>query len=139
MPKRATGLTQGSEVCMLASVLERGFASVCNEIELCLGLADRIEADRLDEIDLTKVVRDMRAWHEDVERTWHELRLLAGDRVGQVSALQRLTNGGLGDEGSLRLLAAVESWQETGGIDASQVREGARMLRERLERERPSE
>jgi nucleoside phosphorylase len=109
--------------------VERGLAGTVNSLEFAAGLLQRILENR--ETDVTIALEEFHTLRRDVERAWSEIRLLAGGRAAQTSALQQLTNQ-LGDNATSELLLRAA---ESGGledVEPDKLRDAARQIEERL-------
>jgi nucleoside phosphorylase len=109
--------------------VERGLAGTVNSLEFAAGLLQRILEDR--DTDVTIAVEEFQSLRREVERAWSEMRLLAGGRTAQTSALQQLTNR-LGDVATSEMLLRAADSGGLEDVEPEKLRDAARQIEDRL-------
>jgi hypothetical protein len=86
----------------LAGIIARGFASTANVDAFALGLIERVQTARFDELDSHEVADAHRELLDGVRRAWAEASVMSDDGPSRASALRQLA-ARLGDEDSARI------------------------------------
>lgn len=118
----------GELVCMSVT---RGLLGIDNTLDWSAGILHRLLLRREAEVDVTRAVEEMRTLRVAVERAAAEVRLLAGTRTEQVSALQQLTYR-LGDSGTVVTFREAANLEWSMGVSRESLHEAQRELTERL-------
>lgn len=116
---------------LVCTSVTRGLAGIDNTLDWSAGILHRLLLGRESEIDAADAIQEMRALRVTVERATTEVRLLAGARGEQVSALQQLTYR-LGDSGTLITLSEVASLGGLPGLSRTSLQQAHHQLAQRL-------
>lgn len=123
---RAEGV--GELVC---TTVTRGLIGVDNTLDWSAGIVHRLMLRRDEEIEVDRAIGELRTLRVSVERAVAEVRLLAGDKAEQISALQQLTYR-LGNSDTVDVFGRAASLDGFAGVSKDSLRTAERELRERL-------
>lgn len=116
---------------LVCGSVARGLLGIDNTLDCSAGILHRLWLGRGDEVDVTRAIEDMRTLRVAVERAVVEVRLLAGAKTEQVSALQQLTYR-LGDSRTVGTFGEAAKLKSLGVVSCDSLKEAQRVLTERL-------
>jgi cell division protein FtsB len=118
----------GELVCVSVN---RGLLGVDTTIDWSSSLLHRLLVDRADEISAEQALAELRARRIAVERAVAEVRLLTGNRVERLSALQQLTHR-IGNEHTASALTEIASVRGFDGVPRRALLDSQKELMSRL-------
>lgn len=123
---------------LATGAVARGFEGTQSAIDFSNGLLQRLIESRQQHIDATVAFDHLHTMTQSVKRAQTELQLLDNsDAVAQLSAVQALASQ-LGDRDSLVFLEARARAGAIGAVELDGLIEAARLLRSRIEEDRPT-